>query len=118
MIIRLWNHALRKIILVLSFMALIAGCAGLEGQNKSSAVPEILPGILAGYLDPDSLPNSLELLPSPPAKGSAAFALDKEVSRRSFTLRGTPRWELAIEDANLYFPEAAGVNASAEDKLK
>ena len=96
---------------------MIAGCAGLEGQSKPAAVPEILPGILAGYLDPETLPSSLELLP-PPAAGSAAFALDEEFSRRSFTLRGTPRWELAIEDANLYFPEAVGVNASAEDKLK
>jgi acid phosphatase (class A) len=62
---------------------------------------------LAGYLDPEVLPNSLELIPPPPAEGSAALALDEEVSRKSLSLRGTRRWELAIEDAELMFPEAA-----------
>mgnify|MGYP001032618965 CR=1 FL=1 len=65
-----------------------------------------LPGILAGYLDAEALPNSLELIPPPPVEGSAAFALDQEVSQKVLPLRDTPRWNLAIEDANLDFPEA------------
>ena len=113
MINRLWNHALRKIILVLVFMAIIAGCARLGGQSKPAAVPEIHPGILAGYLQPEELPNSLALLPPPPSEGSAALALDEEVSRKSLALRGTPRWDLAAEDAELMFPEAAGVFSCA-----
>lgn len=44
---------------------------------------------------------------APPADGSAALALDKETSRKSLALQGTPRWELAIKDANPIFPEAA-----------
>ncbi|MBW1812064.1 MAG: phosphatase PAP2 family protein, partial [Deltaproteobacteria bacterium] len=75
--------------------------------------PEIHPGILAGYLQPEALPNSLALIPSPPSEGSAALALDEEVSRKSLALRGTPRWELAIEDANLMFPQAAGTFSCA-----
>jgi acid phosphatase (class A) len=63
---------------------------------------------LAGYLEPEALPNRLALLPPPPAEGSAAFALDEAVSRKSLALRGTPRWELASEDAELMFAEAAG----------
>ena len=113
MITRRWNHALRKIILILVFMAMIAGCAGLEGQSKPAAVPEIHPGILAGYLDPETLSNSLTLLPPPPVEGSAARALDEEVSRTSLALRGTPRWDLVTQDAALMFPEAAGTFSCA-----
>jgi acid phosphatase (class A) len=110
---RLWNHALPTIILVLAFVAIMAGCAGLEGPSKPAAVPEIHPGILAGYLDPETLPNSLALIPPAPAEGSAARALDEEVSRESMALRGTPRWDLAAEDAELMFPEAAGAFSCA-----
>lgn len=104
----LCRSTLRKIFLGLVCIAVVAGCAGLEGQGKPAAIPEIHPGILAGYLQPETLPNSLALLPPPPAEGSAAFAVDEEVSRKSFALRGTPRWDLAAKDAELMFPEAAG----------
>jgi acid phosphatase (class A) len=97
-----------KIFLVLAYIAITAGCAGFERQSKPVAVPEIHPGILAGYLQSEVLPNSLALIPPPPAEGSAAFALDEEVSRKSIELQGTPRWELAAEDAELMFPQAAG----------
>jgi acid phosphatase (class A) len=113
MISRLCNNALRKTFLVLVCLAITAGCAGLGGQSKPVTVPEIHPGILAGYLQPAVLPNSLTLIPPPPAQGSAALALDEEVSRKNLALRDTPRWELAIEDANLMFPEAAGTFSCA-----
>jgi acid phosphatase (class A) len=77
-------------------------------------VPEIRPGLLAGYLGKE-LPDSLVLLPAPPAPTSAAFKQDEEVSRASQTLRGTPRYALATSDANLGFPHAAGVFACALD---
>ncbi|MCK4794229.1 MAG: hypothetical protein KAV87_61445, partial [Desulfobacteraceae bacterium] len=77
----MYNRALGWILLVLVCVAITAGCASLERQSKPAAVPEIHPGILAGYLQPEALPNSLTLLPPPPASGSAAFALDEEVSR-------------------------------------
>jgi acid phosphatase (class A) len=38
---------------------------------------------------------------------TAALALDEEVSRMSLELRGTPRWTVAAEDADLTFPHAA-----------
>lgn len=37
------------------------------------------------------LPDSQALLPPHPAQGSAAMALDEEISQRSFALRDTPR---------------------------
>ncbi len=95
------------------FLMVITGCAGLQQKSKPAAVPEIRPGILAGYLQPEALPNSLALLPPPPAEGSAARALDEEVSRKALALRGTPRWALATEDAGLRFPEAAGTFSCA-----
>ena len=113
MISRLCNNALRKTFLVLVCIAIMTNCAGLEGQSKPVTVPEIHPGILAGYLKPEVLPNSLALIPPPPAEGSAALALDEEVSRKNLALRDTPRWKVAIEDANLMFPEAAGTFSCA-----
>jgi acid phosphatase (class A) len=113
MISRLFINTLRKTVLVLVIIAITAGCAGFESHGKPAAIPEIRPGILAGYLKSEALPNSLALIPPPPAEGSAALALDEDVSRKSLSLRGTPRWELAIEDANLMFPEAAGTFSCA-----
>lgn len=75
-------------------------------------VPEIQPGILAGYLGRD-LPDSLKLLPPPPADGTPAFRNDMAVSRASQRLRGTPRYKQAVFDADLAFPHAAGVFACA-----
>jgi hypothetical protein len=103
----------RIIFLVLLSVGITAGCADLKIHKKPAAVPEIRPGILAGYLKPEMLPNSLALLPQPPSDGSAAFALDQAVNRQGRDLRGTPRWELAIKDAELMFPRAADTFACA-----
>ncbi|NIS78931.1 MAG: phosphatase PAP2 family protein [Anaerolineales bacterium] len=113
MISHVCNARVRQLLLVLTCVAITAGCASFERQSKPAVVPEIRPGILAGYLEPEALPNSLALLPPPPAAGSAALALDEEVSRQSLTLGGTPRWELATEDASLMFPQAAGTFSCA-----
>lgn len=86
---------------------LIGGCSPAEERSRPAAVEEILPGILEGYLSPEELPNSLKLVPPPPAEGTAAFAFDQEISRESFSSRDTVRWQQAVGDANLIFPEAA-----------
>ncbi len=101
-------------ILVLACLAVIAGCTSAARLSRPpAAVPEIGPGYLAGYLPPTAVPKSLTLLPPPPAVGSAALADDQAASRRALALRGTPRWTLATEDANLTFPEAAGTFSCA-----
>jgi acid phosphatase (class A) len=94
-------------------VAIIAGCAGTDIRSKPAAVPEVRPGLLAGYLSSHAVPSSLVLVPPPPAAGSAAFALDEEISRRSLALRDTPRWSLAVSDADLSFPNAAGTFSCA-----
>ncbi|MFZ2445889.1 MAG: phosphatase PAP2 family protein [Syntrophobacteraceae bacterium] len=98
----------RKLLPGIMIVGILAGCAGFNGRNMSAGVPELRPGVLAGYLSAKGLPNSLALLPPPPATGSAALALDEEISRRSFALRDTPRWLIAASDADLSFPHAAG----------
>ena len=113
MISRLYTNTLRKTVLVLVCIAIIAGCTSIESQRKPAPVPEIHPGILTGYLKPEVLPNSLVLIPPPPAQGSVAFALDEKVSNKSLALKGTPRWDLAAKDAELMFPEAAGTFSCA-----
>jgi acid phosphatase (class A) len=75
--------------------------------------PEIRSDILPGYLSPKALPDSLALIPPPPAAGSVALALDEAISRNSFALRDTPRWTLAASDADLAFPHAAGTFSCA-----
>lgn len=105
----------RRILIVLVFIAVSAGCAGLQKESPPAAVPEIRPGILAGYLPQEVLPNSLVLIPPPPAAGSVAFELDKVVSQKNIALRGTPRWELAAKDAILMFPQAADAFSCALD---
>jgi acid phosphatase (class A) len=88
------------------------GCTGV-GAMRSEPVPEVRPGYLAGYLQQTALPNSLALVPPPPAAGSPAFAADERAYRSTRALRDTPRWALAVKDANLKFPDAASAFACA-----
>jgi acid phosphatase (class A) len=98
---------------ILACVLFFAGCTSTGTIKIPTEVPEIHPGLLAGYLETEALPNSLELIPPPPEDGSAAMALDEEVSRKVVKMRYTQRWRLAIEDANLHFPEAAGTFSCA-----
>jgi acid phosphatase (class A) len=98
----------KKLLLVMVCLLALTGCASVETIKIPAEVPEIHPGLLAGYLPSESLPNSLALIPPPPEAGSAAFALDTAVSRKALKLQDTPRWELATDDADLMFPKAAG----------
>lgn len=92
-----------RIGMTLLCLALMAGCATVE---KHDAAP-IAQGKMQGYLPSGSLPDTVALIPPPPAAGSTAFALDQETSRASFPLRDSARWTLAVQDADLSFPAAA-----------
>ena len=82
-------------------------------DSGKSMQPASMSGSLPGYLPPNAIPDSLALLPPPPAPKSAALALDEEVNRKSLAMRGTPRWVLAAKDAVLEFPQAAGTFSCA-----
>lgn len=71
-------------------------------EDKAAAI-KALP---RGYLTPAQLPDSLALLPPPPAPGSAALARDEEVSRAMQRKPDSPRWRQAASDASLHFPDA------------
>ena len=98
----------------------IQGCASVtpnraatEPQSRPVAIPEIAHNAPKGYLASAAVPDSLALLPPPPAAGSAALALDEDVSQRSLALRQTLRGVLATEDADLAFPHVAGTFSCA-----
>jgi acid phosphatase (class A) len=94
----------------LGLALLAAGCGTTPSGKpvaKAAPVKEIAPGYLAGYLAAGTTPNSLSLVPPPPAAGSAALARDEEAAKAAVAQRGSARWTLAIQDAELKFPKAA-----------
>ena len=103
-----------KRLLGASLIACVAVIMPSAADNSDTVFPpEIRLDILPGYLPSEALPDSLALIPAPPAAGSVAFALDQAISRNSFALRDTPRWTLAASDADLSFPHAAGTFSCA-----
>ncbi len=58
-----------------------------------------------GYLPRTALPDSVALLPPPPAPGSAAMQNDEATRDAALKLKGTPRWAQAANDALLAFPQ-------------
>lgn len=77
------------------------------------------------YLTPADMPDGTAILPAPPAPGSAAEARDIEAQKEAVALRGTPRWDLARRDADLFSPTAAstyscaaGINLGAQTTPK
>lgn len=89
---------------------LIAGCAATSGPQVPSIeakAPTGAPNVNAGYLAKEARANSLLLVPPPPAPGSEAMARDEAAAKAAVALRGTPRWQVATNDAELRFPQAA-----------
>lgn len=105
--------ALRPV-LTLAVLAVLAGCT-TTGTPGTTAVEASVTTKAVGYLDNDAVPASLQLVPTPPAAGSAGFALDEQVSREARALRGSPRFEQAHRDAELGFPAGANQFSCAID---
>ncbi|WP_115572261.1 acid phosphatase [Xanthomonas campestris] len=83
--------------------------SGLAGaREKPASAGSVIATDARGYLQKEQLPDSLQLVPPPPQDGSAALANDEAVAKAMLQLRGTPRWDLAMRDAALGFPAAAG----------
>ncbi|WP_345785122.1 phosphatase PAP2 family protein [Stenotrophomonas sp.] len=91
----------------------LASCAATA--SKPTAVEANVTTKAVGYLDATAVPASIQLVPAPPAAGSAGFALDEQVSREARALRGTPRFAQATRDAELGFPEGANQFSCAID---
>ena len=103
---------------ILACALLGTACTSLSQRTPPTSPKEVGElregsGYLKGYLASAELPDSLALLPPPPEANSAALEDDKEAFRRLATLRATPRGALAVQDANLRFPAAAGTFSCA-----
>lgn len=88
-----------------------------EQSNQAAALEEelqeIAPGFLQGYLSEEDQLDSKEFVPIAPHLDSPRQALDNAWANNMLKLRGTARWDLAINDADLYFPAAADVFSCA-----
>jgi acid phosphatase (class A) len=84
-----------------------SAAGGREGTSASAAARG------PGYLLPEERPDSVALIPPPPAPGSPEFAADEAIYQKFSSLQATARWQLAAADANLKFPGAANVFACA-----
>ncbi len=94
----------------LTIAALGVSSLTLAAQPTATASP---PALGAGYLAKGGAPNSLKLVPPPPMPGSSAQARDDEAAKAASALLGTPRWDLATQDADLSFPNVAGAFSCA-----
>ena len=100
---------LQTIFVSLLVLTLMGGAAA---ANPDAAMAEKI-GALPGYLTSSDYPDSLKLLPPPPAPGSVAFALDEDVARRTFSVRDSARFDQALSDYKMSFPHAAGTFSCA-----
>lgn len=109
---------MNRSIVFVSTLGLAAGLLAAQAPQVQEASPanpaaEALKKLPPGFLPRDQLPDSLALLPPPPARGTPAFASDEAARREVRPLRGTARWNLASSDANLSFPHAAATFSCA-----
>ncbi|MEG0184916.1 MAG: phosphatase PAP2 family protein [Stenotrophomonas sp.] len=103
-----------RAVLSAALLTALAGCATTPAPG-TTAVEASVTTKAVGYLASDAVPASLDLVPAPPAPGSAGFALDEQVSAEARALQGSPRFAQAHRDAELGFPEGANQFACAID---
>ena len=99
----LYKVIFRRTLLALSCSICIVSCVNIKNQNSIESTPERLGSM--GYIRVENLPDASSILPPPPSESSAIYSVDQEISRKSFALRDTPRWELAAKDGMMFFPE-------------
>ncbi|CAK0774027.1 Acid phosphatase [Gammaproteobacteria bacterium] len=95
-------------VVVILFILAVQGWMNLTFADSSVVIPKHDSESILGYLSESNLPDGISLLPPPPSWDSIAFRVDEEEYRVTRKLRDTPRWTLAIQDANLTFPEVVG----------
>ena len=84
-----------------------------RAAGPGEQVKEIMPGMLEGYLSKEEQLDSKAFVVPAPAGDSALQAMDTAWADNMQALRGKARWKLAISDADLSFPAAAGVFSCA-----
>lgn len=96
-------------------LVVAVGCASAAQQPGGSPIQATTPEqeaqiraiLAAAYLPQGGAPDSLAILPAPPAFGSPGQARDDASAAAAQGQQGTPRWSLATRDADLSLPNAA-----------
>jgi len=101
-------NILMAIIQITCFTVIQSWAAGDGKQIK-----EIMPGMLEGYLTREEQLDSKKFVLPAPATDSARQTADTAWADNMQILRGTPRWDLAINDADLVFPSPADIFSCA-----
>ncbi|HEY8948410.1 MAG TPA: phosphatase PAP2 family protein [Rhizomicrobium sp.] len=60
-----------------------------------------------GYLDSTSAPDTTVILPHGPVKGTARYEADRKIFLRTRKLKGTARWQMAVNDDDYSDPAVA-----------
>lgn len=102
-----WGAQMPRLAVSILLSISLTACMKAPLNPPGMPVASNADGSLPGYLTPDQMPDSLALVPPPPATGSAALALDEEVSRSAYALKDSARWQQAAKDSNVDFPAAA-----------
>jgi len=92
---------------------MVAGGAVIAADAPPAMTSPVNTLLAQGYLTRETLPDSLVILPAPPAEGSAALARDREASKAGLALGKGARWNLATTDADLRTPAATGAFSCA-----
>jgi acid phosphatase (class A) len=100
---RFWTSGV--VVMGLAVSAFTAHAQSVPSTNPDQ-LPQLRPGVVAGYLPREGLIDSLAMLPPPPTAGSEELAAD-DAARRSMTaLRESARWRLAFRDSDYASPKA------------
>jgi acid phosphatase (class A) len=97
----------------IGFLAVSIATCGVLAQAPLA----MRPMLGQGYLTAEAAPDGLALVPPPPAPGSPEAAGDARGEAAALALRGTLRWELARQDADLRSPAATGAFSCAAGRV-
>lgn len=88
----------------------VAGVAmlgfGAVAQTAGTAAPSPAARPAGGYIPPTQLPDSVTIVGQPPAPGSEQAKADRAAFDASRSLDGSPRWNQAIADVELFGDKA------------
>ncbi len=108
----------KQVLILAGGVTLFLGMTALLAQTPSAPTSEAVlkaagSRMGAGYLKPNEWPDSLALLPKPPAEGSKALKRDQKLQARAVALQSSPRFSQAKTDADIFVPNATATMACA-----
>ena len=83
----------------LQLSAIVLLCTAMATPVAGKDVPAAV--IPQGYLKVAALPDSADWAPAPPAAGTPSQLRDRAGADAGVALRGSPRWDVAVRDADL-----------------